>query len=127
MFADEERDGLRSLGEALLDGHIGKKARELLDDPRVYLGAEGDVQEAYVRARLEELLQRGSAHQASTCPEDRSQQGEDDTRRKRTASKEVITFFPIRPTRLQDHDSTELSSSSTYATGTRVLVNHSLC
>ena len=52
-----------SLCEALLDGHIGEEARELLDDPHVYLRTEGDVQEEKSWARLEEFLQGGSTHQ----------------------------------------------------------------
>lgn len=47
---------LESLSEALLDGHIGKEARELLNDSRVYLGAKGDVQEVKLTTRLEEFL-----------------------------------------------------------------------
>lgn len=56
-----------SLSETLLDGHIGEDTRELLDNPRVYLRAEGDVQQEELRTRLEEFLQRGGAHQPSAC------------------------------------------------------------
>ncbi|KAG7240639.1 hypothetical protein INR49_026694 [Caranx melampygus] len=50
---------LWSLSETLLDGNIGEQATELLNDPHVYLGAEGDVQEEKLRTGLEEFLQRG--------------------------------------------------------------------
>lgn len=46
-----------SLSETFLDGHLGKLAREFLDDPHVYLRAEGDVEEEELRTRLEEFLQ----------------------------------------------------------------------
>ena len=46
-----------SLSETFLDGHLGKEAGEFLDNPHVYLRAEGDVQEAELRTRLEEFLQ----------------------------------------------------------------------
>ena len=48
---------LGSLSEALLDGHFGEETGELLDDPRVYLRTEGDVQEEKSWTRLEEFLQ----------------------------------------------------------------------
>lgn len=48
---------LGSLSEALLDGHIGEEAGELLNDPHVYLRTEGDVQEEESWTRLEEFLQ----------------------------------------------------------------------
>lgn len=63
---------LGSLSEALLDGHVGEGAWELLDDPHVYLRAERDVQEEKLRTRLEEFLQRGSTHQPCTCQLDKS-------------------------------------------------------
>lgn len=56
-----------SLGEALLDGHVGEEVRELLDNSHVHLRAEGDVQQVELRTRLQELLQRGGAHQPSAC------------------------------------------------------------
>lgn len=46
-----------SLSEALLDGHIWEAARELLDNPHVYLRAEGDIQEEKFWTGLEEFLQ----------------------------------------------------------------------
>lgn len=48
---------LGSLSEALFDGNIGEEIRELLDNPHVYLRAEGDVQEDELRTGLEEFLQ----------------------------------------------------------------------
>lgn len=69
---DEMRRHLGSLSEALLDGHVGEGAWELLDDPHVYLWAERDVQEEKLRTRLEEFLQRGSTHQPCTCQLDKS-------------------------------------------------------
>lgn len=47
---------LGSLSEALLDGDIGEEARELLDYPHIYLGAEGNIEEEQLRTRLEEFL-----------------------------------------------------------------------
>lgn len=56
-----------SLSETFLDGSIGEEATELLDDPCVYLAAEGDVEEKKPRTRLKELLQRGGTHQSCSC------------------------------------------------------------
>lgn len=69
--------GLRSLSEALLDGHLGEEAGELLDNPHVYLRAEGDVQEEKSWTGLEEFLQWGSAHQTGTWTLDEKMQDED--------------------------------------------------
>lgn len=53
----DRRMGMGSLGETFLDGHIGKKAGEFLHCPRVYLRAEGDVEEDEPRTRLQEFLE----------------------------------------------------------------------
>lgn len=57
----------RSLSETLLYGDVGEDTRELLDDSRVYLWAERDVQEKELWTWLEQLLQGGRTHQAGTC------------------------------------------------------------
>lgn len=57
LWTVENETTLGSLGEALFDCHFGEEARELLDDPHVYLRAEGDVQEEKFWTRLEEFLQ----------------------------------------------------------------------
>lgn len=64
-----------SLSEALLDGHVGEEGRELLDDPGVYLGAEGDVEEEKLWTRLQKFLQGSSANHSRTCPSVKSQVG----------------------------------------------------
>lgn len=53
----DRRMGVGSLGETFLDGHIGEKTGEFLHCPRVYLRAEGDVEEDEPRTRLQELLE----------------------------------------------------------------------
>lgn len=70
---DKMKRPLGSLSEAFLDGNIGEEIRELLDNPHVYLRAEGDVQEDKLRTGLEEFLQWGGAHQPSTCRSENSQ------------------------------------------------------
>lgn len=66
---------LRSLCEALLYGHVGENTGKLLDNSRVYLWAEGDVQEEQLWTGLEELLQGDRAHQAGTCQHKRISKG----------------------------------------------------
>lgn len=58
---------MRSLGKALLDGHVGEESAELLDDAGVHLRAEGHVQEEELRTRLQQLPQGGGAYHPGAC------------------------------------------------------------